>query len=127
MARKPVISAAILGLMRGHARHAWTLEDFRAALVEDEVAADFSSIFRAVEKLVAEHVVRKLILDDGRTRFELSEAHHDHLRCTSCGELIAVPCFLKPADFAVLERDAGIVVSGHHLVLSGLCRECRVP
>ena len=127
MARKPVVSTAILGLMQHGERHAWTLDDLHAGLAESDRAADFSSIFRAAEKLAADGAVRKLTLDDGRARFELADAHHDHLHCTSCGELVPVPCQIGRADFAALERETGIAVLGHHLVLSGLCRECRAP
>jgi Fur family ferric uptake transcriptional regulator len=127
MARKPVVSTALLALMNERHHHAWTLEDLHRALSEREVAADFSSIFRAAEKLAADGALRKLTLDDGRARFELSEAHHDHLHCTRCGELVPVPCVFGPGNFAALEREAGIAILDHHLVLSGICRDCRAP
>ena len=90
------------------------------------IRADFSSVFRAAEKLAAGGIVRKLLLDDGRARFELSSAHHDHLYCTRCRQLVPVPCLIEAGDFAALERETGIAVLDHHLILNGLCRECRV-
>jgi Fe2+ or Zn2+ uptake regulation protein len=125
MARKPVVSSALLALMHERHRHAWTLEDLHADLTEHQIAADFSSVFRAAEKLAAAGTIRKLILDDGRARFELVDAHHDHLHCTECGELVPVPCPIHPGNFAALERETGIAILDHHLVLSGICRECR--
>jgi Fur family ferric uptake transcriptional regulator len=125
MARKPIVSNAVLTLMGERQHHAWTLEDLHAGLAEREVAADFSSVFRAAEKLAANGMVRKFLLDDGRARFELIEAHHDHLLCGKCGELVGVPCLIGPAAFAALERTAGVAILDHHLILSGLCRECR--
>jgi Fur family ferric uptake transcriptional regulator len=122
MARKPIVSNAILALMRQRHHHAWTIEDLQAEL---DVVADFSSVFRAVEKLTAEGTVRKVVLDDGRARFELHEAHHDHLLCAKCGELVAVPCMIAAADFAALERATGVAIVDHHLVLRGFCRQCR--
>jgi len=107
------------------ARHAWTLEDLQAGLADKSVSADFSSVFRAAEKLAVAGTVRKLVLDDGRARFELVHAHHDHLHCTRCGSLSAVPCLLRPGNFAALERSAGIAILDHHLVLSGICRDCH--
>ena len=125
MARKPVISTALLALLRERHHHAWTLEDLHAELAARGVAADFSSVFRAAEKLAAAGTIRKLILDDGRARFEEVAAHHDHLHCTRCGELVPLPCPIAAGDFAALEAAAGVTIMGHHLVLSGLCRECR--
>jgi Fur family ferric uptake transcriptional regulator len=125
MSRKARISAAMVSLMGGGGRHAWTLDELHAELARQGRATDFSSVFRAAEKLAAGGVVRKLLLDDGRARFELAEAHHDHLYCTSCHQLVPVPCLIGHDDFAALERDTGVAVLDHHLVLSGLCRTCR--
>ena len=114
-------------LMERHDHHAWTLDDLQAGLTARGMAADFSTIFRAAEKLVADGALRKIQLEDGRARFELEQAHHDHLLCTRCGELVAVPCVIGRDDFATLEREAEIAITDHHLVLSGLCRDCRDP
>jgi Fe2+ or Zn2+ uptake regulation protein len=40
---------------------------------------------------------------------------------------VPIPCLVGAAEFAALERDAGIVIHDHQLVLSGLCSECRRP
>ena len=125
MSRKPRVSAAMVSLMGGGERHAWTLDELHAALVERGHPSDFSSIFRAAEKLAAAGILRKLLLDDGRARFELNSAHHDHLYCTNCRRLVPVPCLIESGDFATLERETGIAVRDHHLILNGLCRECR--
>ncbi len=115
----------MVSLMGGNERHAWTLEELHASLAERGHQTDFSSVFRAAEKLAAAGIVRKLLLDDGRARFELSSAHHDHLYCTRCRQLVPVPCLIETGDFAALERETGIAVIDHHLVLNGLCRGCR--
>ena len=62
MARKPVVSTALLTLMHERDHHAWTLEDLHAGLGERRIAADFSSVFRAAEKLTASGVIRKLTI-----------------------------------------------------------------
>ena len=125
MSRKPRVSAAMVSLMGGGERHAWTLDELHSALVERGHPTDFSSVFRAAEKLAAAGIVRKLLLDDGRARFELSSAHHDHLYCTRCRQLVPVRCLIETGDFAALERETGIAVIDHYLVLNGLCRGCR--
>ncbi len=125
MARKPIVSTALLTLMDDRHHHAWTLEDLQSGLTERGIAADFSSVFRAAERLAATGTIRKLVLDDGRARFEPVDAHHDHLHCTRCGELVPVPCLIGAGKFAELERQAGVAIHGHNLVLSGVCRECR--
>ena len=125
MPRKAQISVAMVGLMGGGERHAWTLEELHADLARDGRVTDFSSVFRAAEKLAAGGVARKVQVEDGRTRFELVGAHHDHLYCTRCHALVPVPCVIGHEDFAALERATGAAILDHHLVLSGLCRDCR--
>ena len=127
MARKARVSAAMVDLMQDGERHAWTLEELNAEIGRRGRVTDFSSVFRAAEKLAAGGVARKLLLDDGRTRFELVGSHHDHLYCTRCHTLVPVPCVIGQADFAALERATGGTILDHHLVLSGLCRNCTSP
>ena len=114
-----------MNVVREGERHAWALDELHAALIERGLATDFSSVFRAAEKLAAEGMLRKLLLDDGRARFELVGSHHDHLYCTRCHELVPVPCVIAHDDFAALERETGASVRDHQVILSGLCRNCR--
>lgn len=124
MGRKPIISNALLELLQGADHHAWTLEDLRAGLAHREIAADFSTVYQAAEKLVVDGMAAKLVLDDGRARFELALAHHDHLHCTGCDELIAVPRLLDQHAFPRLETQVGVTVAEHQVMLSGLCPTC---
>ena len=125
MPRKAQISAQMVGLMGGGERHAWTLEELHEGLARHGRVTDFSSVFRAAEKLAAGGVARKLLVEDGRTRFELVGAHHDHLFCMRCHALVPVPCVIAHADFAALEQATGGTILDHNVVLSGLCRNCR--
>jgi Fur family ferric uptake transcriptional regulator len=125
MARKAIVSAAIVRLMESGQRHAWTLEDLHAGLAHLRLGTDFSSVFRAAEKLASSGILRKLLLDDGCARFELVGAHHDHLHCTRCHEIVPVPCVIDRGVFLALERDAGVTILDHHLILNGICRNCR--
>jgi Fur family ferric uptake transcriptional regulator len=125
MSRKARVSAAMVNLMGGGERHAWTLDELHAGLARQGRVSNFSSVFRAAEKLAVDGIARKLLLDDGRTRFELVGAHHDHLYCTRCHELAPIPCLIERNDFAAIERATGAAILDHHLVLSGVCQTCR--
>ena len=125
MARKARVSEAMVSLMGDGEHHAWTLEELHTALGRRGKATDFSSVFRAAEKLTADGLVRKVPLEDGRTRFEPVGAHHDHLYCTRCHELVPVPCVIKDERFAALEKATGAAILDHHVMLRGLCRDCR--
>jgi len=115
----------MLSLMQGGERHAWTLEELHAGLAGRGQTTDFSSVFRAAERLAADGLARKLLIEDGRVRFELGGAHHDHLYCTRCHGLVPVPCVIEGDGFAALERATGAAIHDHQIVLNGVCRDCR--
>jgi Fe2+ or Zn2+ uptake regulation protein len=125
MARPSLIPPAILALMREGQRHAWTLEQVSADLAARAVQANFSSVFRAVERLVGERQLRKVQLPTGAARYELSGAHHDHLHCSGCDALTPVPCLAANLDLAALEQSTGYAMTDHDIVLEGVCPRCR--
>ena len=125
MARKARIATALVDLIERGEHHAWTLEDLHRGLARGGIATDFSSVFRAAEKLVADGTLVKLVVDDGRGRFELKGAHHDHLHCVNCDELIPVPCVIDQAAFATYAAESGSEVSEHSVILTGTCPSCR--
>lgn len=125
MGRRPRILGAVSALMVEHDQHAWTLEEIQTALSAQGVEADYSSVFRVFARLEAEGVVRRLDLDEGRARFELEGPHHDHLRCDHCGALAPVPCGVLDGAMDKVEEHTGFVVTGHRLLVTGICRACR--
>lgn len=127
MGRTPKIAAAMRDLMISRGHHAWTLEELRAQLAMRGTGADFSSVFRAATRMEADGVVRRVDLDDGRTHFEIRDEHHDHLRCTVCGEVTPVPCGTLSAAMADMEAATGFRISSHRLVFTGVCGRCRAP
>ena len=127
MARPSRTQAAILTLMDKPGPHAWTLDALGTGLAAEGVKADFSTLFRVVERLVAEGQLRKVRIDDAPARYEPNGTHHDHLRCTRCGALVPVSCLARQIDFAALERATGFSIETHDIVLDGICPQCRTP
>jgi len=125
MARPARISEAILALLSERSRHAWSLEEMRADLAARRVRADFSTVFRAVERLVAEGRLRKIPIDGGSARFEPAGAHHDHVRCLVCDALTPIPCVTERVDLGALQKRTGFLLAGHDIVLQGTCMICR--
>lgn len=124
MPRQSPIREALSALIVGSTRHDWSIEDLVAELGARAVAADFSSVFRALGRLVDDGVVRRVQLGDGKARFEAAGEHHEHVRCDRCGAVGAVPgCVVRDAVPRVQEA-TGFRVTGHQLLFSGLCPEC---
>lgn len=123
MSRPSPIRDAVSALVAAGDRHDWSIEDIAAALERRGTPADFSSVFRAVTRLQADGVLRRVELGDGRARFEAAGTHHEHVRCESCGTVGEVPGCL--VDVGRAGRLTGYHVTGHQLLFSGLCPDCR--
>lgn len=106
-------------------RHDWTIEELRAALCERGMAADFSSVFRALRRLERDGEVARIDLGDGKARFERAGDHHEHVRCERCGAVAAVPGCLVRSAAPLVERRTGFEVTGHRLLFAGVCPACR--
>ncbi len=125
MGRRPKIPGALQLLMTARGHHTWSLEELHEELDGSGLKANFSSVFRSMARLEADGLVRRVELDDGRTHFELSTEHHDHLRCGTCGEVTAVPCGPVAQAIAQMEEVTGFSISDHRLVLTGTCVRCQ--
>ncbi len=124
MPRPPHVRNAVAELVEGSARHDWSIEEIGEELSARGAGADFSSLFRAVEALVADGLLRKVELGTSGSRFERASEHHEHVRCDGCGEVAAVSgCVVKDVVPAV-ERSTGFAVTGHEILFRGLCPAC---
>lgn len=90
-----------------------------------------ATVYRNLEQLVEEGIVRKYVLD-GKTGacYQFLEAlpdschEHFHLKCTCCGQLFHVSCdYLSQLGMHLLEHH-GFVVDHTKTVLYGLCADC---
>jgi Fur family transcriptional regulator, peroxide stress response regulator len=126
MARPPRTRAAIATLVGDSDRHDWSIEELRAELIAGGGRADFSTVFRAVEALVAESKLRRVELGTPEARFEAATHHHEHVRCDGCGAVSAVDSCAVESAIPQIERSTGFALTGHNLVFHGLCPACRV-
>ena len=76
----------IIELLRDN--HHLTLE-----AITDKIGADFSTVYRNVNRLLEDGAVRKISIDQKTTVYELSKCTKDHFICTSCNtmEPISIP------------------------------------
>jgi Fe2+ or Zn2+ uptake regulation protein len=64
--------------------HLLSIADIREKLS----GVDFSTVFRNVEQLVAEGMVKKVVISKDTVLYEVIRAHtHDHFICNDCGKV----------------------------------------
>ena len=64
-------------------------EQIYNALRNNNLNVSRATVYRTIDVLVKNNLVRQLELGDGRKRYEnkLDSSHHDHIVCLSCGDI----------------------------------------
>lgn len=92
-----------------------------------------SSAYRNLAILEEVGAVARIVTHDDHARYELAEAltddHHHHLICTTCGSVtdFELPPKLERAldqAFATIAAAADFTIDGHRLDLVGSCASC---
>ena len=101
-------------------------EEIYLAIKNSSIYVSRATIYRTLDILVQNHIIRKLDLGDGRFRYEskLDNLHHDHLICDKCGKIVE---FLNPKIEKLQENVAkqyqfSLKRHVHHLF--GICKKC---
>lgn len=124
MPRPSPVTDEVRRLFETQERHAWSIDELHDTVRSSLGSADYSSVFRAVSLLERQGVIDKIDLGEGHARFELREAHHEHIRCDRCGRVSEVPvCVLDDATSQV-QKLTGYRVLSHQVVFGGVCQEC---
>jgi len=117
----------VLSVMHHIDGHATVEEIFRQVHAQC-TAVDISTVYRTLELLQEFRLVACIDLGDGQQRYELLTLHgpHHHLHCRSCGKLVRVEHEEVQPLVDRLAQDCGFQAELDHLIIPGLCRECRV-
>jgi Fur family ferric uptake transcriptional regulator len=84
-----------------------------------------STIYRTLDLLEENGCVYKSALGNQLTYHHPEEGHHHHLVCIKCGK--SIDCeddFFAPVETSIGAK-YGFRVDFKHVVISGLCEECR--
>lgn len=84
------------------------------------------TVYRTLKLLCEAGIASAVNFEEGMVRYEpVGLHHHDHLVCERCGRKIE---FVNDAIEALQEKvcaDHGFRPTAHHMVLYGICAECR--
>jgi Fur family ferric uptake transcriptional regulator len=87
-----------------------------------------ASIYRILDLLQDRGLVARLELGDAMTRYELVDpagAHHHHLLCDSCGQLVPFDDGDLERSIDRLSRRLGFDTHEHEVILRGECSACQ--
>ena len=83
------------------------------------------TIYRNLETLSRSGVIRKLEFGGPQKRFDGHPENHYHLYCTNCGRLDDIPSRPIPNIEDAFHDACDYQITGHQLVLIGLCPNCK--
>ena len=86
-----------------------------------------ATVYRTLKLICESELGREFRPDDGIARYEhlYGHEHHDHLICTSCGDLLEVVNPEIERLQVELARANGFYMSSHKLEIYGTCKSCR--
>ena len=101
-------------------------EEIYLALRNSDLNVSRATVYRTIDVLVKNNLVRKLELGDGRARYEhkMDIAHHDHLICVQCGKIEEFMDNMIENRQEVIVENFGYRLIRHIHQLFVICDEC---
>jgi len=115
---------AILDVFLGATGHI-TGEELFQRVREAHPNIGYTTVYRTMKLLCDAGLASERHFDDGITRFEIAQEHHDHLVCTRCGKIIEFECRMIEETQNQIAARYGFRVLRHRHELYGHCRNCR--
>ena len=116
-------------LIQNKERHV-TADEILAALHGENALVGKTTIYRYLDKLVSQGIVRRYFIEGGKSAcYQYMEQNpncieHYHLKCTDCGRLVHLECdYLGKMDSHIRDQH-DFLVDHSKTVLYGKCGSC---
>lgn len=120
----------LLAFLSRNVHKQYSVEALHAALTHEGILIGKSSLYRQLQKLCGEGVVRKFRDAEKNISFfqyigdDADCQKHLHLKCQCCGKLIHLHCDMAGELVSHIGAEHGFVIDSKKSVLYGLCKEC---
>lgn len=105
----------------------FTIKEICAELAAKNISQ--ATVYRAVEKLESEGLLKKLVGADGHTRYQhldnCDERGHCYLKCDNCGAIEHVDCAMLSGLVYHIKNEHKFVTNIHQIILNGNCKNCN--
>ncbi len=104
-----------------------SVEDIYRKVVERYPNISLDTIYRNLNVLEKLEIINKLILQDGKSRYELNSGKHcHHLVCLRCGAAETIDfCPFESLDREKIEMEKNFEIKKHSFEVYGYCNLCR--
>ena len=102
-----------------------TSEDLYQRVRDQHPTIGYTTVYRTMKLLAEAGLATERHFDDGITRYEIEQEHHDHLVCTQCGKIVEFESEVIEDAQDEIAQKYGFEILRHRHELYGLCRDCR--
>ena len=104
-----------------------SVEELWAKVRAQDARVSVATVYRTMKLLHDCGLAHSRNFGDGQTRYEAATGrpHHDHLICTSCGDIVEFANERIEHLQELVARRHGFEVESHRLELYGCCASCR--
>ena len=107
--------------------HPFSVQEILDILQERGLEPNKTTVYRELDVLIEQGIVKELDLGDNRKRYEFAHLdHHHHLICTQCNSISDV---VLDEDFVNIEKKVqktnNFTITDHLLEFYGLCSRCH--
>ena len=105
-----------------------SIEELLAQVRARDPRVGYATVYRTLKLLAECGVANERRFGDGLTRYELADdaAHHDHLICVECGDIVEFEEDRIEELQERVAREHGFVLRSHKHELYGICPRCQV-
>ena len=117
---------AIIEILLG-SRQPLDVNAVRVLLTEKNLNVNKTTVYRELDFLKGENLIREIQLGDGKRRYEvLGDDHHHHLVCMNCDmvECVELERCMEEEERRIFEKSSFRAIN-HSLKFFGLCAKCQ--
>ncbi len=100
--------------------HLMSIADLVLQLENDKKTFNKTSIYRAIDQLLADGVICQHFFTGTKAYYELQAHHHAHLVCNLCGSIETAAC-----GYDQPKRIGDFITDHHHITIFGVCKNCQ--
>lgn len=101
-----------------------TCEEIHARVARKDRSIGLATVYRTLRLFAEAGIAAERRFNDGVTRYEPSQEHHDHLICVRCGEIVEFESDEIEALQDDVARRHGFRLLSHRHELYGACGPC---
>lgn len=101
-----------------------TSEQLHQHVRERNAGIGFTTVYRTMKLLCDAGLAQERHFDDGVTRYEIEQEHHDHLVCVKCGKIVEFECEMIEDAQERIAAAYKFRLLRHRHELYGHCESC---